>query len=89
MPFSVCLDSRESPSKTQRSNEETASYLSLVEELEENCPVCVRPHNHGPSRDSGQVAAPPLCHISSAAIPTQQLEVPGAQPLGPGGKASP
>lgn len=66
-----------------------ASYLSLVEELEESSPVCVWPHNHGPSGDSGQVAASPLCHISSSAIAAQQLEVPGAELLSPGRKASP
>lgn len=64
------------------------SYLSLVQELEDSCPVCVRPYNHGTSWDSGQVAGSPLCYISRAAVATQKLEVLGAELLGPSRKSS-
>lgn len=64
------------------------SYLSLVQELEDSCPVCVRPYNHGTSWDSGQVAGSPLCYISRAAVAAQKLEVLGAELLGPSRKSS-
>lgn len=64
------------------------SYLSLVQELEDSCPVCVRPYNHGTSWDSGQVAGSPLCYISRAAVAAQKLEVLGAKLLGPSRKSS-
>lgn len=41
------------------------------------------------SRYPGQVTSPPLGDISSAAIPAQQLKVPGQQCLAPGGKSFP
>lgn len=64
------------------------SYLSLVQELEDSCPICVRPYNHGTSWDSGQVAGSPLCYISRAAVAAQKLEVLGAKLLGPSRKSS-
>lgn len=67
----------------QRTDEKMVSYLSLVQELEDSCPICVRPHNHGTSWDSGQVAGSPLCHISCIAITAQELEVLGAKLLRP------
>ena len=60
----------------------------LLQELEDSCPVCVRPYNHGTSWDSGQVAGSPLCYISRAAIAAQKLEVLGAELLGPSRKSS-
>lgn len=59
------------------------SLLSLVQEMEDDCPIRVRPHNHGTSWDSGQVAGPPLCHIGCVAVAAQKLEVLGAKLLGP------
>lgn len=67
----------------QRTDEKMVSYLSLVQELEDSCPICLRPHNHSTSWDSGQVAGSPLCHISCIAITAQELEVLGAKLLGP------
>jgi len=67
----------------QCTDKKMVSYLSLVQEPEDNRPICVRPHNHGTSWDSGQVAGSPLCHISCVAVAAQKLEVLGAKPLGP------
>lgn len=64
------------------------SYLSLVQELEDNCSICVRPYYHSTSWDSGQVAGSPLCHISRATIAAQKLEVLGTKILGPRRKSS-
>lgn len=64
------------------------SYLSLVQELEDNCSICVRPYYHSTSWDSGQVAGSPLSHISRATVAAQKLEVLGTKILGPRRKSS-
>lgn len=84
----IQLDGWEKPSKLPHTAEKIMSYLSLVQKLEDNCPIHVRSYNHGTSWDSGQVAGSPLCHISCVAIAAQKLKVLGAKLLGPRRKAS-